>query len=78
MPRKRPFLVLGAIGLLGLGGCVAYPGEPVYGVGPVYVAPAPVYAAPPIVYFGGGYDGYRQKHGRPWGYGGGWGHRGWR
>ncbi len=71
MPRYR--IVLAALGLIALGGCVAYPVEG------VYAQPAPFYAAPPSVYFGGGYGGYggyRPHHGGR-GYGG-WGHRGWR
>ena len=79
MTQSCGFLALAAIGLLALGGCVAYPAEQ------SYYAPAPFYVAPPpVVFFGGG---YRPNYGRPYGYGGrgyggrghgGWGHRGWR
>ncbi len=76
MSRHRSFLALAApglliLGLLALGGCVAYPVEG------VYAQPALVYVAPPPLYFGGGFGGYRPHYGRPWGHGG-WGHGGWR
>ena len=72
MSRHRTFLAIAALGLLALGGCVAYPVEG------MYAEPAPAYVAPPAVYFGGTFGGYRPYYGgRPWGHGG-WGHRGWR
>ncbi len=75
MCRPRIFLVLATIGLLSLGGCVAYPVDGGYVDGPAPVYAAPVYVAPPSLYIGGG---YRPYYGRPWGHRGGWGHRGWR
>jgi len=62
MPRPRIFLSLAALGLLVLGGCVAYPVDGYYG------GQAAVYAPPPV-YFGGGFGGYRPHPGH---------HRGWR
>ena len=74
MFRPRLFIAVAAVGLLSLGGCVAYPDSGYYGQpAPVFV-PGPIYVAPPPVYFGGG---YRPYGGRPWGHGGR-GHLGWR
>ena len=64
MIQSRSFLALAAVGLLALGGCVAYPGKK------GDYAPVPVFVAPlPGVYLGDGDDGHKKpKHGRPWGY----------
>lgn len=72
MCRPRFIAAFLAIGLLALGGCVAYPVDGGYAA-----APAPVYIAPPSLYFGGTVGAYRPYYGRPWGHRG-WGHRGWR
>jgi hypothetical protein len=72
MPRPLTFLGLATLGLLALGGCVAYP------VDGYHAAPAAVYAPPPTVYFGGSFGGYRPYRGYHPPHHHKWRHRHWR
>jgi hypothetical protein len=71
---RRGGLVLAALALFGLSGCVAYPAGPYgYSDGGYYApAPAYVYAPPPVVGgvylggWGGGWGGGGGWHGHPW------------
>jgi len=58
-----PLVLLGAVLVSGLSGCVVVPAQPAYvAPAPVYVAPAPVYVAPAPVVVWGGWGWHRHWH----------------